>query len=195
MIATAPYPFQIVTDPQQLRAFTDPLRVRILNMLKDEPATNQQIAHALGEPQAKVLYHIRFLVDVGLIRLVEQRIKGGNVEKYYRAVARLFGLRDGDHATPGIAVATLEAAQQEAAASEAAWPGEPPSSESRRGRLSPERAHEFHDRLLGLIAEYWGGPDPQAMEGGEVAEPDEDPNAPALCFTAVIYRDPTKPTP
>jgi predicted transcriptional regulator len=75
-----PLAFQIVADPQQLKAFTDPLRVRVLNQLRERAATNQQIAVALGEPHAKVLYHVRFLQQVGLIRLVDQQIKGGNVE-------------------------------------------------------------------------------------------------------------------
>src|SRR5215472_2003094 len=88
-----PVPLQVISDPQQLKAFTDPLRIRVVNFLKPRAATNQQIADALGEPQAKVLYHIRFLLDAGLIRLVDQQIRGGNVEKYYRALAHLFALR------------------------------------------------------------------------------------------------------
>src|SRR5829696_5979233 len=95
-------PFLVVDDPQQIKAFTDPLRVRVLVMLAERAATNQQVANLLGEPQAKVLYHLRFLLDAGLIRLVEQRVKGGNVEKYYRATARSYGLRPTPELVPEI---------------------------------------------------------------------------------------------
>jgi hypothetical protein len=54
-----PVPFQIVSDPRQLKAFTDPIRNRILHILADRPATNQQLATTLGEPGAKVLHHVR----------------------------------------------------------------------------------------------------------------------------------------
>lgn len=190
-----PQPFRVVTDPQQLKAFTDPLRVRVLNQLRERAATNQQVAAALGEPHAKVLYHVRFLLDAGLIRLVDRRIKGGNVEKYYRAVARLFGLRpDEDMAASGLVGAVFEAVRQEVTASEQAWPDQRVSWETRRVRLPPERAEEFYHRFLALVAEYWGGPASLADDAaGQVAAPDEDPTAPPLCFAAVIYRDPAEP--
>lgn len=189
-----PQPFRVVTDPQQLKAFTDPLRVRVLNQLKQRAATNQQVAAALGEPHAKVLYHVRFLLDAGLIRLVDQRIKGGNVEKYYRAVARLFGLRpDEDTAAAGLVGAAFEGVRQEVAASEQAWPDQPVSWETRRVRLPPARADEFYRRFTALVAEYWGGPASLAEgDAGAVAIAEEDPAAPTLCFAAVLYRDPAE---
>jgi DNA-binding transcriptional ArsR family regulator len=186
-----PVPMQVVTDPQQLKAFTDPLRIRVINFLKQRAATNQQVADALGEPQAKVLYHIRFLLDAGLIRLVDQQIKGGNVEKYYRSVANLFALRPESGAEPlPLASAEIEAVQQEMAASQATWPDQWLPFELRRVRLPQERADEFYRRLVDLIAEYWGGP--QSVTSADTALPDEDPTAPTLCFAAVIYRDPSE---
>lgn len=188
-----PVPLQVITDPQQLKAFTDPLRIRVVNFLKPRPATNQQIADALGEPQAKVLYHIRFLLDAGLIQLVDQQIKGGNVEKYYRAVAHLFALRPETGAEPlPVASAEIGAVQQEVAASQAAWPDQQLPFELRRVRVPSKRAQEFFERLIDLIAEYWGGP--QSVTAADAAVPDEDPAAPTLCFAAVMYRDPTDPT-
>jgi DNA-binding transcriptional ArsR family regulator len=183
-------PFQIVDDARQIKAFADPLRIRVLNVLSDRAATNQQIAQALGQPQARVLYHVRFLLDVGLIRLVEERVKGGNVEKYYRATARLFGLRPTtEFGREGLASAALDAVRQEVAASEAAWPDVPVPWESRRLRLPQERVDEFYERLIGLVHEYWGGPDTDATAEG-AATVAEDPRAPGVCFAAVIYRDP-----
>ena len=181
MDSFTPAPFQIVDSPQQLKAFTDPLRLRVLDALRDRAATNQQLADAFGEPQAKVLYHLRFLLDAGLIQLVDQQVKGGNVEKYYRAVARMFGLRPPTGQLGDQAVASLEMLRQELMASAAAWPEAEIGWEVRRTRLAPERAEEFYQRLNDLIAEYWGGPERAAVE---------DADAPRLCLAAVIFRDP-----
>ena len=191
-----PQPLQVIADPQQLKAFTDPLRIRVLTILKQRAATNQQIADALGEPHAKVLYHVRFLLDVGLIRLVNQQIKGGNVEKYYRAVARLFSLRPDIGADPpALASAEFEVVQQEVTASQIIWPEQGLTWEMRRVRLPPARAEEFYTQFLALIAEYWGGPaSVAAADAGQIPTPEEDPAAPTLCFAAVIYRDPTEST-
>jgi len=176
-----PEPFVIVDSPEQLKAFTDPLRARVLSILTKREATNQQIATALGEPHAKVLHHVRALVEMGLIRLVETRIKGGNVEKYYRAVALMFGIRPPPELLPSVADASFEALRQDVAVSAALWPETPSSWEFRRAHLSPERAEAFTQRLLELIAEYWGGP-------SEPVPAEEDPGAPMLGFAAVIYR-------
>jgi DNA-binding transcriptional ArsR family regulator len=186
----------IVSDPQQVKAFTDPLRIRVLDVLTRREATNQQLAETLGEPQAKVLYHIRFLLDVGLIRLVNQQIKGGNVEKYYRAVARMFSLRpSGEDATvdrASAAAAAFAVVQQEIEASEIAWPDQPVAWERRRVRLPPQRADEFSARFLALVAEYWGGPPDFESPVEETPIVEEDPTAPVLCFATVLYRDPTE---
>ncbi len=190
----APVPFQLVDTPEQLKCFTDPLRSRILSILCEREATNQQLAHAIGEPHAKVLHHVRVLLDAGLIVLVNTRIKGGNVEKYYRAVARMFGIRPGPDLRPSVAAAEFEAVAQEVAAAAALWPEPPeyPNWEGRRKRLRSERREEFHRRLLALIAEFWGGPQ-RSDDGLTVTQADEDPDAPMFCFAAVLYRDPTDP--
>src|SRR5574342_342738 len=88
-----PAPILTIESPDQIKAFTDGLRIRVLGILRARAATNQQVADTLGEAHSKVLYHIRYLLDVGLIKLVDTQIRGGNVEKYYRAVAHIFDLR------------------------------------------------------------------------------------------------------
>ena len=178
-----PKPFHIIDTPEGLKAFTDPLRLRVLNILRQRAATNQQVADTLGEPHAKVLYHVRILLDAGLIRLVDQQIKGGNVEKYYRAIAALFGLRVGDGPAPGIVAALLEVAQQEAVASEAAWPADLPLSETRRARMSPERRAEFFRRVNELHRGILGWPGSwDAGRRGSRAHTGGRPRPAALCI-------------
>jgi len=190
-----PVLFQIINTPEQLKALADPLRNRVLSILCEREATNQQVAKALGEPHAKVLHHVRYLLDAGLIVLVDQRIKGGNVEKYYRGVARWFGVRAGPDLLPAVTAGEFEALSQEVAASAALFlePGERPNWEGRHARLPRERIEEFHRRLLALIAEFWGGPRAADPDNDAVA-PQEDPAAPMWAFASVIYRDPADPS-
>ena len=180
-----PIPFQVVTDLRQLKAFTDPLRNRILHILANQEATNQQLAAMVGEAQAKVLHHVRFLLETGLIVLVEQRVQGGNVEKYYRASARTYGFRPGPEDAGSLAEpvtrAIFESVTQELAASLQLWPEQPLYWETRRSRLDPARAAEFDRRLLTLIAEFWGDLD---------APVSDDPAHPVLALATAVYRFP-----
>jgi DNA-binding transcriptional ArsR family regulator len=176
-----PVPFQIVSDPQQLKAFADPIRNRIMHILADREATNQQLAVALGEAQAKVLHHVRFLLDAGIIVLVEQRIKGGNVEKFYRATARLYGIRAEPIVEGSLTGPVFEAVLQEIVTSETLWPSQQQTWELRRNRIAPDRLAEFTARLNSLITEYWGGPDQSAAP---------DPNADLMAFVSISFRHP-----
>lgn len=72
---------------EQLRAISDALRIRIIDLLSRQPMTVTQLGERLGIAPAKVHYHVRELERVGLLRLVETREKGGVLEKYYRTVA------------------------------------------------------------------------------------------------------------
>jgi DNA-binding transcriptional ArsR family regulator len=192
-----PVPFEVVREPRQLKAFADPLRLRVLRLLKERAATNGQVAAALGEPPAKVLHHVRVLLDVGLIRLVEQRVTGGNVEKYYRATARLYGLRPAEEDEPvGLVAPLLEATLQEVVASHASFPDQPYESEGRRLRLSPERLAAFQTRLHDVVNEFFGCPEADAADPDDPAawrQPEEDDSAPVACFTMVLYRAPNEP--
>ena len=180
-----PKPFQIVSNLRQLKAFTDPIRNRILHILADREATNQQLASMLNEPQAKVLHHVRFLLDAGLIVLVEQQVRGGNVEKFYRATARVYGFRpdpaDVQEISGPVSGAGLEAITQELIASLKVWPDQPLYWEGRRARMSPDRAAEFNRRLLSLLTEFWGD-----LEETETGNPEDA----LMSIATVMYRFP-----
>ncbi len=79
----------VLQTPEQIRALAHPLRQRILNLLVDAPYTNKQLATALNVSPPRLHFHVRELQSAGLIEMVEERPKGGVVEKYYRAVARV----------------------------------------------------------------------------------------------------------
>jgi DNA-binding transcriptional ArsR family regulator len=90
-----------LTTLDQVHTLADPLRVRILERLIREPMTVKMLGTDLGEPPAKVHYHVREMERIGVIRLVETREKGGVLEKYYRAVAKSFSVsKDLLHTSP-----------------------------------------------------------------------------------------------
>jgi predicted ArsR family transcriptional regulator len=185
-----PEPVRVIESPQQIKAFTDPLRIRVLIHLVERAATNQQIADALGEPHAKVLYHVRFLQDAELIQLIDTRIKGGNVEKYYRAVARRFDFQPSPELRPAVVSAELDSLHQEASASSAAWPDQPAQMTLKGWRMSRQHAEEMFDRIAEFI-----------VESGRAAEKDtasddtspENAESPLHFFGLVMYRNPRAP--
>jgi len=75
---------------EQLKAISDPLRTKILMYLVERPYTCHQLAEELNLTRAKILYHLRELEKHDFIQLVKKVEQGGNILKYYGAVARGF---------------------------------------------------------------------------------------------------------
>jgi DNA-binding transcriptional ArsR family regulator len=73
---------------EQAKAIADELRQRIIHALARQAMTVTQLGDLLGQPPAKLHYHVRELERLGLVVLVETREKGGILEKYYRARGR-----------------------------------------------------------------------------------------------------------
>jgi hypothetical protein len=82
--------FFVLQTLEQVKAFADPLRQRILKAFCQAPTTTKQVAQQLGEKPTKLYHHVTTLEQVGLIQIVETRQNRGTVEKYYQAVARKF---------------------------------------------------------------------------------------------------------
>jgi DNA-binding transcriptional ArsR family regulator len=81
-------PIYNIESVEQLRAISDRLRGRIIDLLAHQPMTVAQLSNQLHLAHAKVHYHVRELEHVKVVRLVEKREKGGILEKYYRAAGR-----------------------------------------------------------------------------------------------------------
>lgn len=79
----------IVDDPDQVAALAHPVRVAVLDALRD-PGSAAGVARQLGETRQKVNYHVRALVDAGLIRSVGERRTGNFFEQLYQSVAGTF---------------------------------------------------------------------------------------------------------
>jgi DNA-binding transcriptional ArsR family regulator len=81
---------QTLSTLKQLKALTDPLRLRLLEVFIQREATTKQAADILREKPTKLYHHAQNLEEAGLVRLVRTRRNRGTVEKYYRAVAEDF---------------------------------------------------------------------------------------------------------
>ncbi len=81
-----------VSLPGQLRAFADPLRVTILDLLLERAATVRDLAAAVGRPRSTVAYHVKVLVDAGMLRVVRTRRVRAIEERHYGRTARMFAI-------------------------------------------------------------------------------------------------------
>lgn len=58
-------------DSVEAKAFSHPLRVRILASLGVEPATAVQLSQGVSQTLSKVVYHVTVLCETGYVRKVE----------------------------------------------------------------------------------------------------------------------------
>lgn len=82
----------IIETTEQLHALSHPLRQRILSILLFEELTNKEISKSLKESPPKVHFHVKELLNAGIIQLTKEEVRGSIVEKYYTASARSFRL-------------------------------------------------------------------------------------------------------
>src|SRR5215211_3459933 len=75
-------------DHRLARALSHPLRLKLLAALNEGVASPNQLANRLGEPLANVSYHVRILLDLDCIELVETAQRRGAIEHFYRALAQ-----------------------------------------------------------------------------------------------------------
>ncbi len=82
-------PVHVVEDIEALQVLGHPLRVRILELLR-EPGSAATVARELGETRQKVNYHLKELERVGLVEAVGERRSGNFIETLYEAAGRSF---------------------------------------------------------------------------------------------------------
>ena len=80
----------VLSTDSQIKAYVHPTRIAILRMLADRKRTVSSVAKELGVHPANITHHFKLLEKVGLIKLVEKRDIGKNIEKYYRSIAHNF---------------------------------------------------------------------------------------------------------
>jgi DNA-binding transcriptional ArsR family regulator len=78
---------------EQVKSYVHPTRMNILKMLAKTKRTISSVAKELKVHPANITHHFKLLEKSGLIRLVEKRDTGRNLEKYYRAAAFNYNVR------------------------------------------------------------------------------------------------------
>lgn len=73
-------------DQKFVHVMSHPVRVRALVMLIERTASPKEIAAEVDQHVAMVSHHIRELLKMGLIELVDEKQRRGAVEHFYRAV-------------------------------------------------------------------------------------------------------------
>jgi DNA-binding transcriptional ArsR family regulator len=80
----------VVEQDLAAKAMAHPLRTTLLReLLVGGVASPNELSKRLGEPLTNVSYHVRMLLDLGVIELVETEPRRGALEHYYRAKVRV----------------------------------------------------------------------------------------------------------
>ena len=79
----------VIADPAAAEVSLDPVRARLLSELTT-PGSASTLAAAVGLTRQKVNYHLHALEKHGLVELVEERPKGGFVERVVQATAQSY---------------------------------------------------------------------------------------------------------
>jgi DNA-binding transcriptional ArsR family regulator len=156
---------------QEARALAHPLRIRILRLCLDQAKTNSELAAALGERPATMLYHVRTLLRTGFLAEEPSRPgPRGTVEKPYRATGKSARLEHALTGTDGSLRAVFEAV-----AAEVDEAGPDSVLEGLRAALwlRPEELEDLLAQVRGLIGRLPTVDEYLASEPG----PDADPYA------------------
>jgi DNA-binding transcriptional ArsR family regulator len=136
----APEPLALHT-PAQFKALGHPVRHRIVNVLRQRPATLGQLAAAMGLAKGTIGFHVRVLREAGLVRVAgTQQVRGGT-EQYLALVSPQFRVNEEAGPGPGF---LLQAAQAEMLP---AADREPGHTELRHLWLSEPQARALAARL------------------------------------------------
>ncbi len=145
-----------LTTDVEISAYLHRTRMVMLDILSGGPATVSQIAAQMKVHPANLTRHMRVLEQSGLIKLVEKRDTGRNLEKYYAPLAKTFDI------APEAGVTTLQKAaltlvRSDLSAVLAHLPDENPgkvSAQLAHARISSEDTDRFANELAKLIAKF-----------------------------------------
>jgi DNA-binding transcriptional ArsR family regulator len=92
-----PAPFTL-HSPEHFKALGHPVRHRIVNLLRQRPATLRQLTAALEMPKGTVAYHVGVLQEAGMVQVVETRQVRGGTERYLGLPSQGFKFKMGQSA-------------------------------------------------------------------------------------------------
>jgi DNA-binding transcriptional ArsR family regulator len=160
-----------IADVETIKALSDPLRLRILEVMTaghGETFTVKRLAGSLGVSQTKLYHHVNLLAERGLINPAGQRVVSGIIETSYR-IGQLKinldrSLLAGDSPElHDVLVTVFDSARDDIerglrsgviGIAEDADPATKLLLSKGLARLSPERAAELRTRILELFNEF-----------------------------------------
>ena len=162
---------------ERAEALLKPQRVEVLRQLA-EPRTCSEVAEALGQTPQRVYYHVKRLVEAGLVDQVAERKVRGVHEGIYQAGARSYwlsprlvgriGLRKArDELSLGYLLDLMEQVQADIAALDRSAPELPSIGLSGEIRVLPERRQEFLNELQTTLQDLftrYGGSEGDAFK-------------------------------
>ena len=89
----APQPL-VLRTPAHFKALGHPVRHRIVNVLRQRPATLGQLASAMGLAKGTISFHVRVLREAGLVRVAGTRHVRGGTEQYFALVSAGFRVHE-----------------------------------------------------------------------------------------------------
>ena len=162
---------------EQAETLMKPQRIEVLRQLAD-PRTCTEVAARLGQTPQRVYYHVKRLVDAGLVDLVSERKVRGIHEGIYQAGARSYWLsprmvgpiglrRAQDELSLGYVLDLLEDVQAEIGALDRTAPELPSIGVSGEIRVRPEDRQQFLDELQTALQDLftrYGGAEGDAFK-------------------------------
>jgi DNA-binding transcriptional ArsR family regulator len=175
---------------EQAEALLKPQRIEVLRQLA-EPRTCTEVAARLDQTPQRVYYHVKRLVDAGLVAQVSERRVRGITEGIYQASARSYWLSPGlvgriglrrqqDDLSLGYLLDLMEEVQADIAALDRAAPELPSVGVSGQIRVLPERRQEFLDDLRTTLQDLftrYGGAEGDAFKLAVACYPKGDDHA------------------
>ena len=142
---------------EQAETLLKPQRIEVLRLLA-EPHTCTEVGTRLDQTPQRVYYHVKRLVEAGLVELVSERKVRGVHEGIYQACARAYWLsprlvgrlglrREQDELSLGYLLDLMEEVQADVAALDRTRPELPSIGVSGEIHVRPERRQEFLDDL------------------------------------------------
>nr|BFE88266.1 hypothetical protein GCM10020093_108670 [Planobispora longispora] len=148
--------------------------MRILRLCAQREMTNKQLADRLGSDPGTVFYHVRQLVEAGLLHQAPVRTgESGALEKPYRSTGRSWWLDDPlSGEGPEASFAPIQAFQDEL---REAGPESVRMFSRFMLHLSPEEIEELDRRILAILDEY-------------IETDDQRPDRPAYGGMVILHR-------
>jgi DNA-binding transcriptional ArsR family regulator len=162
---------------EQAETLLKPQRIEVLRQLA-EPGSCTEVASRLDQTPQRVYYHVKRLLDAGLVTQVDERKVRGIHEGVYQATARSYWLsprlvgRIGtrahrDRLSLGHLLDLMEDVQADVAALDLTRPDLPSIGVAGEIRVPPERRQEFLDDLKSTLQDLftrYGGAEGDAFK-------------------------------